>query len=122
MSDINPDPRSMWDTRLSPTDWTTDLVGYEIEATDGSIGHVEAATTEVGAQFLVIDAGGWLRDKKVMLPAGVITSVDHEDRKIFVDRTKRQIKDAPEFDEETAYTPTYREKLGGYYGPMDSGL
>ena len=35
-------------------------------------------------------------------------------RKIYVDRTKDQIKNAPEFDER-ADDPTYRDRLGGYY-------
>ena len=35
-------------------------------------------------------------------------------RKIYVDRTKDQIKNAPEFDER-ADDATYRDRLGGYY-------
>jgi hypothetical protein len=49
------------------------------------------------------------------LPAGVITHVDPDDEKVFVDRSKDEIKNAPEFDE-TAYRETaYRDQLSGYY-------
>ena len=51
-----------------------------------------------------------------MLPAGVITSVDHDDEKIFVNRTKDQIKNAPEFDDSLIRDDEYRGRLGSYYG------
>jgi hypothetical protein len=36
-----------------------------------------------------------------MLPAGTIDRVDWNEEKVYVDRTKDQIKDSPEFDEST---------------------
>jgi hypothetical protein len=76
-----------------------ELVGYKVEATDGGIGKIDSASHEVNASYLVIDTGPWIFGKKVMLPAGVVNHVDHDDRKVYVDRSKQQIKDAPEFDE-----------------------
>jgi hypothetical protein len=99
------------------TDWgTTDLIGYKVEATDGDIGKVDEATTEQSGGFVVVDTGPWIFGKKVMLPAGVIQSVDHDDGKIFVNLTKDEIKDAPEFDPETYRDEAYRTELGDYYG------
>ena len=43
--------------------------------------------------------------------------IDPQERKVYVSRTKQEIKDAPEFDEATYKEPDYRDKLGGYYGP-----
>ena len=71
------------------------VVGYGVEAADGSIGKVDDATYDVGSSYLVVDTGPWIFGKKVMLPAGVITTVDHEAEKIFVDRSKDEIKAAP---------------------------
>ncbi|MEV1287249.1 PRC-barrel domain-containing protein [Micromonospora sp. NPDC049679] len=93
-----------------------DVVGYKVEATDGGIGKIDSASHDVNASYLVVDTGPWIFGKKVMLPAGVINHVDHEDRKVYLDRSKGQIKAAPEFDETTYGDPTYRDKLGGYYG------
>jgi len=93
-----------------------DLVGYKVEATDGHIGKVDVASNEVNASYLVVDTGPWIFGKKVMLPAGVVNHVDHDDRKVYVDRSKDQIKAAPEFDEDNNADPSYRDKLGGYYG------
>jgi hypothetical protein len=99
------------------TDWSTmDLTGYKVEATDGDIGKVDEATTEQSGGFIVVDTGPWIFGKKVMLPAGVIQSVDHDDEKIFVNLTKDEIKSAPEFDPDTYRDEAYRTELGDYYG------
>lgn len=93
-----------------------DLTGYKIEAIDGDIGKVDRASHETDSSYLVIDTGPWIFGKKVLLPAGVVNHVDHDDRKVYVDRTKDQIKAAPEYDETNHTDPAYRDKLGGYYG------
>ena len=41
--------------------------------------------------------------------------VDPDDEKAYVDRTKDQIKNAPEFDENRYRDDTYRNDLGSYY-------
>ena len=57
-----------------------------------------------------------------MLPAGTIRSVDHEDEKVFVNRTKDQIKDAPEFEEgDISYDASYRGRLSSYYDRGGAG-
>jgi hypothetical protein len=104
----------LWSYRET-TIGTTDLTGYKVEALDGSIGSVDEASNEVGASYLVVDTGPWIFGKKVMLPAGVIDRVDQDEEKIYVNRTKDEIKDAPEFDESRYRDEPYREELGGYY-------
>jgi hypothetical protein len=98
-----------------------DVVGYGVEARDGSIGKVDDATFDVGSSYLVVDTGPWIFGKKVMLPAGLIREVDHNEEKIFVDRTKEQIKNAPEFEDSLTRDDDYRGRLGSYYGPGGSG-
>jgi hypothetical protein len=95
---------------------TTDLTGYSVEATDGGIGKIDDATYDVGSSYVVVDTGPWIFGKKVMLPAGVIDRVDPESETIFVNLTKDEIKDAPEFDEDRYADESYRSELGGYYG------
>ena len=84
-----------------------DVSGYEVEATDGSIGKVDEATYETGRSYLVVDTGPWIFGKKVMLPAGVVRGIDETDEKVFVNRTKDQIKNAPEFDDSLKRDETY---------------
>ena len=92
-----------------------DLTGFKVEANDGSIGKVDQATHEAGGSFIVVDTGPWIFGKKVMLPGGVIRDVDLDTETIFVDLTKDEIKNAPEFDEETYREKSYRDQLGEYY-------
>ena len=56
-----------------------DLSGYHVEATDGSIGKIDEATYDEGSSCLVVDTGPWIFGKKVLLPAGIVESVDHDD-------------------------------------------
>jgi hypothetical protein len=97
-----------------------DLTGFSVEALDGGIGKIDEASYDVGASFIVVDTGPWIFGKKVMLPAAIIKRVDVEDETVHVDRTKEQIKNAPEFDEDRYRDDAYRDELGGYYNRPDT--
>lgn len=97
-----------------------DVSGFGVEAIDGSIGKVDEATYEENAHGIVVDTGPWIFGKKVVMPAGVVERVDPEDEKVYVDRTKDQIKDSPKFGE-TDLDPTARGAVGDYYGPGGTG-
>jgi hypothetical protein len=106
----------IWTFRTEPALQATDLVGFSIEATDGGIGKVDDATGEAGESHLIVDTGPWIFGKKVMLPAGVVDRVDLDTETVFLNRTKEEIKNAPEFEPESRNDSDYRERLGGYYG------
>ena len=102
------------------------LTGLGVEAVDGSIGKVDAATNDVAGSFIVVDTGPWIFGKKVLLPAGVVNRVDLDTETVFVNRTKDQIKDAPEYEEDkhrsdAGYRDRYRNDLGTYYGQGGAG-
>lgn len=98
----------------------TDLTGFSVEAIDGSIGRIDRATLDVGSSSVVVDTGPWIFGRKVMLPAGTIERVDWDDETVYVDLTKDQIKDSPEFDDTTmSGDAEYRDRLGAYYGDTD---
>jgi len=91
------------------------LVGFSVSATDGDIGKVDEATSQVGGSYVVVDTGPWIFGKKVMLPAGTIERIDWDDEKVYVDRTKDQIKDSPELTDANRTDLDYRAGLGEYY-------
>jgi hypothetical protein len=97
------------------------IAGYGVEALDGSIGKVDEATYDVGTSYVVVDTGPWIFGKKVMLPAGVIERIDTHDEKVYVYRTKDEIKNSPEFEETDYRDEHYRSELGGYYGAGGPG-
>ena len=98
-----------------------DLIGYKVEATDGSIGKIDKHSEDVGASYLVVDTGVWIFGKHVLLPAGTIRRIDTAEEVVYVDRTKEQIKDAPEYDR-AKYDgdPGQREEFARHYGQAHS--
>jgi hypothetical protein len=90
---------TMWDYRTDLQTTARDLIGYDVEATDGRIGEIDEATYEAGSAYLVVDTGFWIFGKKRMVPAGVVERIDDTDRKVFVRMTKDQIKSAPDFED-----------------------
>jgi hypothetical protein len=102
------------------TEPDVDLTGYSIAAVDGDIGHVGEATYELGSSYLVVVTGAWIFGRKVLLPAGVVERIDTVEQKVYLDRTKDQIKAAPEYDQ-TVDDAQYRDRLGGYYAETYNG-
>ena len=110
-------PLEMWTYRSTIVPLKgMDLTGYKVEALDGSIGKVDEATYATEGSYVVVDTGPWIFGKKVLLPAGVIQRVDLDTETLFVDRTKDEIKNAPEFDEGAYRDESYRSTVGSYYG------
>ena len=117
---IEPLPTDTPRERLGATPGTTDpsgLVGFTVEAPDGKIGKVDEATGEAGGSFLIVDTGPGIFGKKVMLPAGVVERIDHERKTVFVSRPKDEIKNAPEYEEQSGHRDDhdFRRRLGDYY-------
>ena len=94
---------------------TTPIDGFDVEATDGSIGKIDEATYEIGGSYVVVDTGPWIFGKKVLLPAGVVDRIDYDNETVYIGLTKDQIKNSPEFDESTYRDDAYRTSVGDYY-------
>jgi hypothetical protein len=94
---------------------TADLTGFDVEATDGAIGSVDEATYETNASYVVVDTGPWILGEKAMLPAGVIERIDLDDRKVHLNATRDQVRNAPKFDQIRFRDAAYRDELAGYY-------
>jgi hypothetical protein len=95
-----------------------DLEGFRVEALDGTIGHIAEKLSMPTGSYVVIDTGPWIFGKKVLLPAGVIDRVHPEERKVYVERTKDAVKEAPSFDEDRADDPAYLTEVGDYYAAL----
>ena len=93
------------------------LQGMELVALDGDAGSIEETVVNVDASFVVIATDRWVYGKKVFLPAGAIERVDTSRDKAYVNLTKEQIENSPEFDEGYEETP-YVDMIAGYYSPI----
>lgn len=94
-----------------------DITGWDVVARDGDIGTVDEATYETGSGCVVVDTGRWIFGKRRMLPAGLVNNVDLDNRRIFVSCTKKEVKDAPDYDDEQRANETDRDDLGRHYFP-----
>ncbi len=61
---------SIWDYPTGIAAPVRNLVGYDVEATDGHIGKVDEASVVSGQAHLVVDTGSWIFGKKRMIPGG----------------------------------------------------
>ena len=111
---------NMWE--YSDVTWSSvDLVGFSVEALDGSVWKIDEASNEVGGRYIVVDTGPWIFGKKVLLPAGIIDAIDLDDTTVYVQRTKDEIKNGPGYDADRMADVAYREQFGSYYGAGGAG-
>jgi hypothetical protein len=92
-----------------------ELVDFEVRATDGSIGKVLDVQRTPGESYLIVSTGGTILSKKLLIPAGVVERVDRDGKTLHLDRSKDEIENGPEFDEDRFREETYRNELADYY-------
>jgi FKBP-type peptidyl-prolyl cis-trans isomerase 2 len=93
-----------------------DLDGMSVEAVDGKVGSVKDVISDVDGAYLLVDTGLPLVGSTVLVPSGLVTAIDVDDESIRVDRTKDEIKGAPDFDAGLGKDPAYREAIARHYG------
>jgi hypothetical protein len=108
----------VWTIEVLPDEATQmpDITGYEVSARDGNIGKVEEVVTDDdGRTYVVVDTGFWIFEKKRMIPAGAIDTIDHENRRINVKLTKDEIKHAPDYEADRRDDKDVRQAHEDYY-------
>ncbi len=93
-----------------------DLTGYTVVARDGTIGHVDRQADHHGMRHLVVDTGVWVFGRSLLVPVGLVASVEAGERRLTVSCTRAEVKAAPRFrtDSETM-DPAYLTAVGDYY-------
>lgn len=92
-----------------------EVIGYEILATDGSIGEVDDFVFDdesFAIRFLVVDTRKWLPGKHVTIPPTAIDRVSWEDREVDVKMTREAVKNSPEYDPSRPPSDTLGRGLG----------
>ncbi len=110
----------LWKFRSDVGHERADLEGMKVEAIDGDVGKVESVSDTPQGTALVVDTGPLIFGKKVLLPAGLVSGIDVDDGRIKVDRTKDEIKSAPDLDEGLTGDAAYQESLTRHYGATSS--
>ena len=112
----------LWSFSSSVGNDRANLEGMKVQAIDGNVGKVDKVIDTPQGQALIVDTGPLVFGRKVLLPAGVISGIDVDDEHVKVDRTKDEIKDAPELDEKLLHDSAYQESLTRHYGGTRSGI
>jgi hypothetical protein len=91
---------------------------YEIGAADGVIGHVKDLYLDDRAwvvRYLVVETGGWLSSRKVLISPIAVGAADWPKRLLPVSITKEQVRNSPDFDSAKPVTRQHEIEYSGYY-------
>jgi Protein of unknown function (DUF2795) len=93
-----------------------DLSGFDIEARDGPIGRVVRSLSSADGAFLIIDPGASMPlGRHVLVPAGLVDTVDLDDRRLLLRLSRDQVRGAPEYQVGRALDPASREAFSTYF-------
>ena len=93
--------------------------GYNVEATDGSIGHIEDVMvdeTEWAVRYLMVDTKNWWPGKKVLISPDWRREIVWSEQNIYVDVTRDKVKNAQEFDPTMTVDRDYEDSMFAHYG------
>ena len=104
-----------WDPHLLSTH---DVTGHHIHAADGEIGHVDDFVIDDETwtiRYLIIDTRNWWPGKMVLVSPQWIERVSWSEAKLFVSLSREDIKQSPEYTEDTLLTRDYETGLHRHY-------
>lgn len=95
----------------------TDIIGFDIDATDGSIGHVDDMLfdDEWQVRYFVVQTGPWLFGRHVLIAAAQVDEPIWESRSVPVELTKEQVRESPDIDISQPITRAHETALHEYY-------
>jgi uncharacterized protein YrrD len=98
---------------------THDIIGLDIQATDGRIGDVEDLyfdDHEWGVRYLVADTGQWLPGRNALLSPDSVTQVDRDNGAIAMALTTSQIEQAPGVETDMPVSRKREKDLARHFG------
>ena len=104
-----------WDPHLRSTNT---VCGYNIQSSDGEIGHVEDFVIDEqnwAIRYLIINTQNWWPGKRVLIATQWIEKVSWSELKIVVNLSRELIKQSPEFTDESLLSRDYEVGLHGHY-------
>jgi sporulation protein YlmC with PRC-barrel domain len=96
-----------------------DVAGYQIEGTDGPIGHVQDFVVDDETwkiRYLIVRTTSWWPGKSVLVAPEWATRISWEERRVDLDMTRDTIKRSPEWSVMYPIAREYEEQLHAHYG------
>ena len=94
------------------------LLGYSLHASDGDIGKVVDLYFDDerwAVRYLVVDTGGWLTDRRVLISPRAIGEPDWDAKVLPVSLTKSQVQHSPDIDTKKPVSRQHEAEHLGYY-------
>jgi uncharacterized protein YrrD len=95
------------------------LEHFRILATDSEVGSVTDTYFDDGqwvVRYLIVEAGDWLHDRKVLISPHAVTSVDWNALAIVTNLSRLQIQDSPSIDTDKPVSRQHESEYLRYYG------
>lgn len=95
------------------------LKGLAIHATDGEIGKVDELYFDDErwtVRYLVVDTGGWLDQRLVLISPLSVSQADWESGRLDVLLTKQQVENSPDIDTQKPVSRQHESEYLNYYG------
>ncbi|HEY5777819.1 MAG TPA: PRC-barrel domain-containing protein [Terrimicrobiaceae bacterium] len=95
-----------------------DIKNFRLAAEDGDIGKVKEFYFDDRSwivRYVVVDTGGWLPGRKVLLLPRSLGTISEESRHIAVHLTKEQIEHSPSIETDKPVSRQFEEKWYRYY-------
>ena len=97
---------------------TAAVSGHDIQATDGHIGHVMDFLIDDktwAIRYLIVDTKNWWPGKHVLVSPQWIERVSWNESKVFVNLTRENIKQGPEYQKDSLITRDFETRLHKHY-------
>ncbi len=95
------------------------VIGYDIVATDGEIGHVDNFLMDDEAwaiRYVEVATRNWWPGRKVLISPAWVERVSWTDSRVYVGLSRETIRNGPEYDDATPITREYENRLHLHYG------
>ena len=95
------------------------VTGYHVQATDGTVGHVENFLIDLASgdiRYLIIDTKNWWFGQHVLLSPYAVRDISWSDQQVRVNVSREVVKGSPAWNPEEVIGEAYEQRLHGYYG------
>lgn len=102
-----------------------DLKGYTLGATDGDIGEVTECYFDDDkwtVRYLIVDTGGWLTGRKVLISPIALREVDWNAKRIHAQLTKKGVEDSPDIATDKPVSRQHETSYYDYYNSHTIGV
>ncbi len=96
-----------------------EMIGYDLRSAEGVLGTVADFNfddQEWIIRYVVVDTGGWLTGRKVLIPPDEVKNTDWKNQNLEVDLTKDQVEKSPPLSADEPVSRQYEDQLYSYYG------